>query len=234
MNRVPRIHRPTLLWAAAGFLAAGTAAPSAAQTVVVDEGTFTLFVSGQEVGSETFTIRRQGSGEDATFLANAVVTMSGAAGSEMRPTLRTGSDRSPVVYENAIEDGDVSMVGIRNMGRRFVATISSTAGQQERELRAQQGSRLLDRWVAHQHWFLEGVTEGQTIPVLVPRTGDQVTLTVVSVATEPLDVGGRRVQARRVRLTGGAEDRDVWFDDQGRVLQVEVPGQEYRAVRRNL
>lgn len=234
MKRASSTLRTSLLAAALGLAAAGGPPAAPAQTVVLDEGTFTVFVSDREVGTETFTIRRQGSGEDATILANAVVTMDGPAGSQMRPTLRTASDRSPAVYENPIEDGDVSMVEILNMGRRFVATISSTAGQQERELRARQGSRLLDRWVAHHHWFLGQMSEGTTIPVLIPRIGEQVTLTVASVGTESLAVDGRRVQARRVHLTGGDETRDVWFDDEGRVLQVEVPAQSYRAVRREL
>lgn len=232
-----RVHpnlRIPLLGAMSVLLAGIGAVPAPAQTVVLDEGTFTIFVSGQEVGTETFTIRRQGSEPEATFLANAVVTMEGVDGSQMRPTLQAGSDRAPIVYENPIEDGDISMVGIRNMGRRFVATISSVAGERERELRAEQGSRLLDRWVAHHHWFLEGTAEGTSIPVLIPRTGEQVTLTVGPVTSEPLQVGGQRVQARRMRLTGDPETRDVWFDEQGRVLQVEVPGRDYRAVRQSL
>lgn len=207
--------------------------PVSAQTVVLDEGTFTIFLSGEEVGTETFTIRRRGSGAEATFLANAVVTLEGADGSQMRPTLQTENDLSPVAYENVIEGGDVSSVSIRNMGRRFVARISSSAGDRERELRAEPSARLLDRGVAHQYWFLAGATEreGVTIPVLLPRTGDQISLRVQSVTTEALDVGGQRVQARHVRLAQGSDTRDVWFDDQGRVLRVEIPGEGFRAVR---
>ena len=41
------------------------ATPLAAQTVVLDEGTFRLQVAGKEVGTETFTIRQNGTGDNA-------------------------------------------------------------------------------------------------------------------------------------------------------------------------
>lgn len=228
---VPRI----LPLPAALVLAAGVGfVPAGAQTAVIDEGVFTVYVAGRQVGNEAFTIRRQGSGGGATYLANAVVGIEGAEAFEMRPTLRADSDRTPALYENPIQDGDISRVEVRNMGRRYVAAIRSEAGERVRELRAEQGTRLLDPWVAHHHWFLGEVTEGQSIPVLVPRTGEQVRLTVASVATGPFKLAGRTVEARRVSLVGSGRDRIVWFDEQGRVLQVEVEGEEYRAVRQDL
>jgi hypothetical protein len=55
------------------------------------------------------------------------------------------------------------------------------------------------------------------------------------VGEEEIRVGGILVQnARRFHLAGGEHPRDVWFDDQGRVLRLEVPSLGYVAERESL
>ncbi|HZD06304.1 MAG TPA: DUF6134 family protein [Longimicrobiales bacterium] len=231
----PRLRFLALAAASAAAVAAHPGA-GAAQSVVLDEGTFTVFLADREAGTESFAIRREGAGADATLVADAVVSLGGAHASEMRSALRTRGDRSLLVYQNEIEGADVTFVSLDASGRHLVARIRSTAGERERELRSREGMVLLDRWVAHQYWFLAARTdrEGMVIPVVDPHTGREIRMEVASVAAETVEVGAQRVQARHVRLVSGSDSRDVWFDGQGRVLRVEVPAQEYRAVRQAL
>ncbi|NIP78666.1 MAG: hypothetical protein GWM90_05455, partial [Gemmatimonadetes bacterium] len=63
------IARPSVPIAFAALLSTLAAADAQAQTTVIDEGTFRLSVRGTPVGTETFTIRRSGSGENTTTVA---------------------------------------------------------------------------------------------------------------------------------------------------------------------
>ena len=51
---------------------------------------------------------------------------------------------------------------------------------------------------------------------------------------EEIRLGRNRVLARRVVFTSADGDRIVWFDRQGRVLRVAIPGIGYLAVREDL
>lgn len=221
---------PALLLAAAG------AGELRGQNVILDEGTFSLYLDGEEAGSETFAIRRQGTGAEASLLANATIVLRTSDGTvRMRPYLKAGPDRAPLLYESALEGTEVSMVMVSSTGRHFVARIRSEAGERERELRARDGSVFLDREVAHHHYFLGGLAErpGARIPTVEPRTGAQSELTVESVTSETIRIGGTSVEARRVDFAGGEAGRVVWFDEQGRVLRVDIPSRGYRAVRQS-
>src|SRR5688500_1745417 len=69
------------------------ASPAGAQNVILDEGTFRILQSGREVGTETFTIRRIGQGEDAHVIANAVVELDLPGGPvQVKPLLQAGTD----------------------------------------------------------------------------------------------------------------------------------------------
>jgi hypothetical protein len=54
---------------------------------------------------------------------------------------------------------------------------------------------------------------------------------VVSSRVEPFLLGREQLDVRHVRLEGGERIHEVWLDDQGRVLRVEVPSRGYRAER---
>ena len=56
-------------------VAAGLAAPASAQTVRLDEGTFRILVNGREVGTETFSLRQNGTGADAVVIAQGKVIL---------------------------------------------------------------------------------------------------------------------------------------------------------------
>ncbi len=59
-----------------GFAAiAMIAAPAAGQTVRLDEGTFRILVDGREVGTETFSLRQNGTGADAVVIAQGRVVL---------------------------------------------------------------------------------------------------------------------------------------------------------------
>jgi hypothetical protein len=208
------------------------ARPLAAQTVVLDEGTFRILRGGQSVGTETFTIRRTGQGADAQVLANAEITLDLPGGAELvKPLLSTGSDFSLAGYQVEVSGPDRIDIWVTPSGRRLLARTRSSAGEQEREFRATPGGVLLEEGVAHQYWFLSQLAEGTAVNVLVPRAGAQDRIEVRSVVPETVVVAGVSRSARHVTFAINGQVHEVWYDAEDRVLKVSVPGTGFGAER---
>ncbi len=222
----------------ASFALASLLAPSvlAAQSVVVDEGTFAVTLDGAPAGTERFTIRRAGVGGDAIVIANAVIELDRGAGPmELRPLLEaTPVDDASSSYQLKVSGAETSELSVRLAGRRYVSRIHTEEGEEEREFLARPGTRIVEEGVAHQYYFLRGVREGSSAPVIEPRTRSQFQLAASAPTEERVTVGSAYVTARKVTFSSGEDVRHVWFDEQGRVVRVEIPGRGYVAQRRDL
>ncbi len=208
----------------------------AAQSVVIDEGTFRVFVNGQDVGTEEFTIRRAGLGAEATIIAHAVVTLTLSSGArELRPVLEAmPQDGTASAYQLKISGSESTELSVNLAGRRYVSMLRSDVGEEEREFLARPETRIIEAWVAHQYYFLRNAREGTRAPLIEPRSRRQIQALVGAAVDESLTLGSNVVQARKVTFAAGEDIRTVWFDQQGRVLRVDVPALNYRAVRDDL
>ncbi len=222
---------PTLFLSSAAWLFLSTGLE--AQAVTLDEGVFRISVDGRAVGTEAFSIHRTAPGGDGQVLASAQLDVEEAGGALH---LRVGLDAAPedltirryeVKASGTIEEESVLLLS----GQRLVATTRSTRGEREREFRATARTVVLDTGLAHHYYFLVSrAPTGGIVPVVAPRAGRQYDATVAEVGSETLLIGGTQVQARRLRVEGGGESRDVWVDREGRVLRVQ-DASGYVAVR---
>ena len=225
-----RLVRPATLF---GVLATavGLSAPGAAQDVTLDEGSFALFSNGREVGNEAFSIHRVGMGRTARILATATVSFDGM---EMRPALSTSSDFVVNSYENEVSGTRTADLSIVLADNRYVSRIRSPQGETQREYRASPRTVILEEFVSHQYFLVARFIDegGGPIVVLDPKADRPSRMSLVSAESEPFRLGGRQIQARHLRLDGSGTIRDLWIDDQGRVLRVEIPALGFRAERR--
>lgn len=230
-----RPTRPLLALVLALGLACPPQGAVGAQSVV-DEGSFRVRIDGRDAGSESFTIRRAGIGNDATIVAYGVVELQGDGGArELRPMLLAlPPDGAASGYELKVSGSEATELTLNLAGTRYLARIRSKVGEEEREFLARPGTRVVDRDVAHQYYFLRTVREGEVAPVIEPASRRQLRLRVDAVSDDRLLIGGTAVPARRVSLGTGEDGRTVWFDRQGRVLRVEVPARGYVAERDDL
>jgi len=242
MKMTHRTHTmPTRTTLMALVALAALAAPGAAraQTSAVDAGTFRLLVDGREVGSETFQIRQNGSGDDAVLIATGRTILDGrAGGQEVESQLQVaGTGLRPAGYSVSVDGAEAQTIQGRVSGGRVSARVVSSAGEQGREYLASQGAAVVDEAVAHQYYFVARLAGSGTtrIPILIPQESRQVMAEVVRGGPESIRVGGASVQATRltVRPQGGQE-RIVWVDGQNRVLRLEIPGRNLVAERTEL
>jgi len=205
------------------------------QAVTLDEGRFRIQYGGQDAGFEDFSIRRSGPGADAQIIAvGEILTQDPQGRLDLRPmTQAAGGDMAVSAYQIKISGHRQEEISIELGNNRYLSRVRSEVGEQEREFRATPGTLLLDTGVAHQYYFVAHrfPSGGGTVPVLVPREGRQFDLRVTEVGRETISIGGQQVQSRHLRVEGNQESREVWVDDQGRVLRVEHAATGYVASR---
>jgi hypothetical protein len=141
-------------------------------------------------------------------------------------------------YQVKVAGAETTDIFVSVSSNRFLARIVSEEGERLREFRAGSGTVLLDEGIVHHHFLLGPFLEdGSTVSltILIPREVRQQRMTLSLVGEEEIRVGGVLVpDARRFHLEGGAYTRDIWFDDQGRILRLEIPSQGYVAERESL
>lgn len=120
----------------------------------------------------------------------------------------------------------------------MVSEMSSKAGFEEREYRQalpQTPTVVLDRFFAHHYFFVAPYQTpgGISVSAILPRRGAQSTGTLRMTTVEPITVGGLTIQAQRLELRLDGAVHEIWLDGQNRVLRVQIPSQDYVAVRRD-
>lgn len=210
--------------------------PVAAQTVTLDEGTFRLLLGGREVGTETFSIRQNGSGAEVVIIARGRVVLDGDRGAvQMNSSLQlAGGTLRPAAYDVKLEGAESRQIAGRIAGGRFSARIVSSAGENMREYLVSEGAVVVDDAIAHHHYFLArrlGDASSARIPVVIPQDSRQVVAEVAAGAQENVTVGGAQVQGRRITIRVEGVERRIWIEGNGRVLRLEIPGDRFVAER---
>jgi hypothetical protein len=213
-----------------------------AQGVVVDEGTFAVSLDGRRIGTEEFTIRRAGLNRDDALFANGTVSLRrDGATQEIRILFRATPDAglpkcegNEPCYQIDVDGTGAMSLRLGLSGRRYVARILDSAGEEIREFPATSGTRILETDVAHLYYFLHDQVEGSDSPILSPRDRGRTTLVAGPWTDEQIQLGPNLIEARRVVFSAGDDRRIVWFDRLGRVLRVSVPAESYLAERTDL
>lgn len=226
--------RASLLQALAVAVAiTGIAAPLHAQGGrQVDSGRFRITRAGQSVGTEVFAIRREASslrsvarvtaGRDTALLSDRIV--------EAR--LQTNEQHEPVLFELQVQRGsDLSLVGVRS-GQRFRLRTRAAEGERWKEFLVPSGLVILPSGFVHFHHFLfRQRADEQRLTALLPVEGVERRIRIGSRRADTVQAGGGRRPATRWEITVGEERRLVWRDGDGRILRVEVPADDWVAVR---
>lgn len=225
---------------AAVLLAGSAGAQPQAPGLIIDQGSFTITVSGSAAisGRERFAIRRAAGG----YQASGTVLF---ADRRLSPTLTTDPTGAPVSYALDIRSGPGRIERVSVVRDHGFLTLRARVPEQEsvRELPATMARRtsdsalvggtvLVDDDIVHQYYFLiHGRREG-VVSVVVPQRRMVVSMRVERLGPDSVRIGGKQLEAVRIRVTSDSGDeRLVWMDGAGRVLQLARPEKHLIAVR---
>lgn len=232
--RASRVRHRAVLAAVAAFLA--PVGSLRAQIVTLDEGSFTITRGGAKLGREEFRIVRQTAGGTSMITARGL----GAFGdTRITPSVQTDSAGAPERYSVELRHGavvDQRLAGQNTGGAHFSVQARLDGGEAAREYLLEPGTVVLDESVFHHYYFVarRRIASGAAVrvPVLAPQRNRQLAVWLTSDAAEPVTVGGQRLEARHLVLTDRAGDRrELWVDQQGRVLRVLLPADGTEALR---
>jgi hypothetical protein len=204
----------------------GVASGAAGQSVLIDRGTFRLTRGGQEVGQDSFSVLKTGTGATSKILVDGDVLLDGK---RIKSIVETSGEHGFLGYQANISGQETAKVTVEPRGRRLEVRVQSASGEQARELRAREGAVVMEEGVAHHYFFLGAmyaagtVREGAVLPVILARGNDQALLELSTATSASVMVGGRSIEGWQLSLTMGGVERRVWIDRSGKVLRVEVP-----------
>jgi hypothetical protein len=206
-----------------------------AQGATLDEGSFDISVNGQRVGTETFAIRRIGTGSGASIVARSrIVRQNGAQ--EIRTSLQLqGNPPQPTGYEIVVQGDAAQRILARAAGDRFTVRFISPEGERMREYLIRGHAALLDDGIAHQYYFLRalmGSNNSADLTLIIPRLSRQTSAHIAVQGQDDIKIGNRTIAATEYTLQpSGAGQQHFWTDDQGHVLRVSIPDRGFIAQR---
>jgi hypothetical protein len=225
------------------------AASSAAAQTTLDEGTFRLLAAGREIGRETFSIKRTGSGADIVTVAHSHLAVdSGGTRKTVESNIQLrGETLRPVTYQECrliraplappkgcpVKTAGDQWVSASIAGRRVSAMVLTSASEQRREYLVDDEAIIANGFANHYGFLVSRVSGASArVPLLVPSQNRQVIADVSITASAAVNIAGTAVPARRMVVQAeGEPERRVWVDEAGHVLRLEIPALDLIAER---
>jgi hypothetical protein len=213
--------------------------PVSPQFRSIDEAAFRISLNGEVVGREEFSIRQAEAGGRAQLILRGTVDLDLPTGPiDLAPSMiMDAGNQGASTYQIKVSGSETTEIGVRIAGGRYLVNVKSAIGEELREFRAGSGSVILDEGVAHHHFLLTPFldeTSGVSLTILMPREGRQVRMSLTYVGKDQVPVGMQHLDASHFRLDGEDGARDIWFDEQWRILRVEIPSKGYLAEREKM
>ena len=204
----------------------------------VDEATLVVHEDTAEVARESFRLaqgRGGGEGSPAWTLATAIRYERKRPMLVLAPMLDITSDSQPasLEYDVASAIAPSRILGQLTRGKFTVRTLGRST-ERAREVPVSGRILVLDDSVYALYLLAAWAARPQpvTLTAVVPRAGRRDTLTIEDRGRESTTLRYSTVTLRHVVVTGGPNGQvDVWLDDAGRLVKVEIPSRRVRVER---
>ncbi len=228
-------RRPPRLVALATFvlLSPGLTGGLAAQVSLVDEGTFSLYIGGERVGREDFSIRAAPGPGGSAYVAQGNVTM---GDERLTVALNADSAGRPLRFQLEALVAGRTVETISGEARRglWMGRALRARGESAREFRLPADAIVAVDGVIHQLWFVLRLGAGATPTLLLPRSLSLREVALEDAGADSVSLGLRSFTARRwvIRpMDDLAPVVEAWTDPLGRMLQVRIPSRGLEARR---
>jgi hypothetical protein len=214
------------------LVAAVALATRSQQVDLIDEGSFVLYLNGQRVGREQFSIKRASGAEATTLVAKSTITFDGR---RIESMVRTDTAGQPLEFtiEEYLDGRLRSRVTGGAVGPRFIQRTLNGGAQSEKEFRLIRGTVMADSESVYQYYFVARARGDTRVQLMFPRrpSRDSALVTVRS-ENQIVELGNGKVPARHLIVVDAAGiATDVWLDASGRLLRVAIQSRGLVAVR---
>lgn len=210
----------------------------AVQAGAIDAGSFTIVRGTAKIGREEFTIRRAADPDNGYVLSGTAVY----ADRRLTPTLVTDSAGAPLRYQIEVRSAErrQELLTLQIVRGHASQRMQTPHGESATEFRVPGDARLLDDDVFNQYYLIvRGVMAARSInpaaaePIrtVSPHRSVESAERLTVVGDDSVMVGGRLLDAIRLRMVGTPADRDIWADASGRILKVAIPARDLVATR---
>lgn len=223
--------------AVASLVLSAAAWPTARSFEVIDKGTFTLYLGGTRIGDERFIIREESSGAAGSVVrAGAELTLKREGRTQrIGVALEVRGERCrPRRYEAEINGAEATSIVGTALADRIRLDIRSPEGDQMREFLMRGRAAIVEKQIAHHYYFIWKLLEGNPsaqATVIVPRDRSQISVRIEDMGMEPVRIGDSELELRHIRMVArSGSAHHAWLDGD-KVMKVDVPDQEFVAVR---
>jgi hypothetical protein len=195
----------------------------------VDEGVLVVRVDTLEVARESFRLTRGrlSRGEPGWMLATTIRYDRARPVVVLAPILEVNSDTMPATLQYDVADPRQPSRILGELGRgRFTVRLVARATERAREFPTGQRAVVLDDSVFALYVFAawRATSEPTTLTAIYPRglRRDAVQIRDLGLASTTLNRDPARLR-HIVLLDPGEETVNLWLDDAGRLMKVEIP-----------
>jgi hypothetical protein len=205
-------------------------APVAQQGRVLDAGTLLVKVDSRLVAREEFVLRSgRGSGAAAGFtLTTTIVYPPEYPQRRFTAVVEYEPDSQPAAARFEVEN--TRTVLYRLGARRMTVRIGTDESESAREYPGGGSYVALDDSVFGYHAVLGAYRPGPA-HTFSSRGDRGYQIQIEDRGLEATSIGGVSERLHHIRLTGGPVDRHLWFDTQGRLVQITIPDRRTTVVR---
>jgi len=204
----------------------------------LDEGILAVREDTAEVARESFRLtsgRGGGSGSPAWTLATTTRYERRRPMLVLAPILDIDSDSQPASLEFDVANANAPSRILGQLARdRFTVRTLGSHTERAREVPVTGRIVVLDDSVYALYLFAAWAAGPRplTLTAIVPRAGRRDTLTVQDLGPATTTLHHASVSLRHVSVRGGPNEQvDLWLDDAGRLVKVEIPSRRVRVER---
>jgi hypothetical protein len=204
-----------------------------------ESGEFRILIGGREVGTEKFALT--GAGDGITSMSTLQFRNPGE--NHQRITLESKLEMNaryvPRSYtlKSEVEGKTGTIVGEFGPNQAMFSYDTGSGTPRKSGLLVGNEYTLLDTNLFHHFLFLarlfnyEKKDKPQRFEVVVPQEQESGFVSITEIGKEDIDVRGKKMSTRRLRVDSGSLRIDLWVDNQRDIQKISVPGRGIEVVR---
>ena len=206
--------------------------PASSQGRILDEGVLRVRIGRAEVAREEFSVTLGGSSEGRLGYRIAATAFYPPRRTRVviAPAVDIGADSQPRLVEFEARTADairtIAQIGPQRLTiRRFWL-----GGENFIEHPSSPRALVVDDSVFALYAIPPGLTSGDVL-LIAPRTDIRLAARLDNLGRGETVVDGTRYVLLHLVLTAGTDTRHLWYDDDGRLMKVEIPSRGLSAER---